>query len=83
MMGSVSRSIRRKQEKKNRKDLKKKMNEQLEIASNMPQSCAACNDVFDKTDQKMLDEWRIVMTPDIGIRLYCPNCWAHAPENVE
>ena len=83
-MGSISRSIKRKKEKQARKDLQKKMNDQLDVANNMPQSCEACSSVFDKKDKQMLDEWHIVIYPDRPRpTLYCPVCWGSAAENVE
>lgn len=83
IVGSISRSIKRKKEKKTRKDLQKRMDRQLDVVNNMPESCESCTSTFDKTDKHMLDEWHIVIYPGTpSPTLYCPDCWDSAPENV-
>ncbi len=83
-MGSIGRSIRRRQKKEKLKASRREMNKKMELASLLPEECLACEAPFDNTNKKMIDEWYMVVRrqPDI-VNLYCPTCWQTATDNIE
>ena len=82
-MGSIERSIRRKQEKAKLKASRKEMKEKMGLNSLLPEECLSCLTPFDKSDKQMIDEWYMVVRrhPD-SVNLYCPTCWQHAVDNI-
>ena len=74
-MGSFDRKIRRQQEKKAKKELKKVASLYLDL----PEACLTCNKPFDKTSKEHANTWNIVVRKKEGkTNLYCPGCWANA-----
>tara|TARA_B100000131_G_scaffold295127_1_gene311840 strand:- start:7046 stop:7300 length:255 start_codon:yes stop_codon:yes gene_type:complete len=82
-MGSIGRTIRRRQEKAKLKESRKEMNEKVKLTSLLPQECLTCQKPFDNTDKKMIDEWYMVVhkSPS-SVHLYCPECWSTAVDNL-
>ena len=85
IMGSIGRSIKRRQEKANLKAAKKEMNEKMGLFSLMTDECLVCEAPFDKTNKKMVDEWYMVVrqNPKPSMNLYCPTCWQSAADNID
>lgn len=83
---SSARSIRRKKELAERKALRKKAKQMESQVSNavasMPKTCDECDAVFDKTNNDMLDQWRIAVYDDGRVHLVCPNCVPEEVKNV-
>ena len=74
-MGSFSRKIRREQEKKAKKELKKIASSYLDL----PESCLTCSKPFDKSSKEHVSTWNIVVRKKEGkTNLYCPECWTNA-----
>ena len=71
---SLSRKMRRKQERALKKEMAKKTRAIENKVHTMPKSCDECDAPFDKTDQASLNEWRIAVYDDGPIHLVCPAC---------
>ena len=66
--------------KSGNKDLENKMN----LLASMSESCDACDSIFNKQDDKMVNEWTVVVREDEkATRLYCPDCWSKAKKLIE
>ncbi len=60
------------------------MAEKIGLFSSMPDHCLACHKSFDKTDEKQVHSWSVVVREDKKIvRLYCPECWGKAKSMIE
>ena len=70
-MGSFNRALKRKQEVKKRKVLKKGLKQVLNATSGIPTSCTLCGEDFNKESNP--DEWFVKMS-DESITLTCPDC---------
>jgi 5-formyltetrahydrofolate cyclo-ligase len=70
-MGSLNRSIRRKQEVKKRKALKKGLKQVLEATAGMPTKCTLCSEPFSKESDP--DAWYMNIKEN-KIVLTCPVC---------
>lgn len=83
-MGSIKRSIKRRQEKEKLKASKKEMKEKIGLFNLMADECLVCEKAFDKKDKKMVDEWYMVVrqVPEPQMNLYCPECWKTAADNI-
>jgi len=70
--------MNRKQKRDHKRKLKKESSEKIidleDKVSAMPSSCGECNALFDKTDNTLLDKWRIAIYDDGPIYLVCPKC---------
>tara|TARA_E500000331_G_scaffold355428_1_gene410860 strand:- start:1243 stop:1518 length:276 start_codon:yes stop_codon:yes gene_type:complete len=74
------RAAQRLARKSGNKDLENKMN----LFSSMSESCNACEKTFDKKDEKMVNEWTVIVREDEKeTRLYCPGCWSKAKKLIE
>ena len=82
-MGSIGRSIRRRQEKAKLRSARKEMQEKIGLSGLLPEECLACEAPFDKTDEKMINEWyMIVRQQPSTVNLYCPACWESVAESI-
>jgi hypothetical protein len=84
-MGSIERSIKRRQKKAKLKATKKELNEKMGLFNLMSEVCLVCETPFDKTDKKMVSEWYMVVrqSPNPSMNLYCPACWQTAADNID
>ena len=79
----MNRKQRRAAQKLARKSKNKDLEEKISLFSNMSDQCSACESQFDKTDNKMINEWTVVVREDEKeTRLYCPQCWERAKKLV-
>ena len=69
-----ARSIRRAQERAQKKQSKKIASTLEQAVSTMPTTCGECNAPFDRTNHAILDKWRIAVYDDGPIHLVCPDC---------
>lgn len=77
---SLSRKVKRAQERKLKKEMKQKAKALAVKMSGMPQNCGECDAVFDKSNKELLNEWRIAVYDDGPIYLVCPDC---VPDDVK
>jgi len=74
-MSSHLRKLKRKKEKKIKKDIQEKMF----MFNKIGDSCETCEKPFDKKDKKQVSTWNVVVKEEQDIvRLYCPECWDKA-----
>tara|TARA_Y100001963_G_scaffold117017_1_gene162749 strand:- start:1152 stop:1430 length:279 start_codon:yes stop_codon:yes gene_type:complete len=74
-MGSLGRKIRRQNERKAKKQLKKIASLYLDL----PDNCLTCSKPFDKTSKEHVSTWSVVVRKSENkTNLYCPECWANA-----
>ena len=79
-MTSLKRKMRRAQEKKAKKELKKVASSYLDL----PDQCLTCDKPFDKTSKEHVTTWNIVIRKAEGKKnLYCPECWDNAKKLLE
>jgi hypothetical protein len=69
-----ARSIRRAQERAQKKQAKKITATIDKAVSAMPAACDECNAPFDRTNHAIIDKWRIAVYDDGPIHLVCPDC---------
>ena len=74
--------------KKNKRDRKKKAEERLQktvgMFDKMPNGCLVCGKDFNKTDKKMVNEWKVIVNNEpASVKLYCPTCWDQAKQTLE
>jgi len=80
----MNRKQRRAAQRLARKSGNKDLETKIELFSSMPESCNACEKDFDKKDEKMVNEWSVVVREDEKeTRIYCPECWSKAKKLVE
>ena len=70
-MASFAKSLRRKQNVKKKKSLKKGLKSVLKATAGMPTSCTICSAQF--TNDSKPDEW-FMRIADETITLTCPDC---------
>ena len=73
-MSSLNRSIKRRNEVKKKKALKKGLKKVLNATAGIPSNCTTCNKKFDKEEDP--SKWFMTIR-DTGITLSCEKC---APE---
>jgi len=74
-MSNHLRKLKRKKEKKIKKDIQEKMF----MFNKIGDSCETCEKPFDKKDKKQVSTWNVVVKEEQDIvRLYCPECWDKA-----
>jgi|TARA_R110000824_G_scaffold234445_1_gene422980 hypothetical protein len=76
MLG-ISRAIKRRAEKRKKKEAKEKMEGISEAIQSMPKACACGADFLPESDSRQLDEWTICVYHD-RIDLRCPSCQSDA-----
>jgi len=82
-MGSLKRKLERKSKKKVQK-AEKKMAKQLMMFDMLGDSCAACEEPYDKESKEHATTWKVVVREKEEIvRLYCPECWGKANKLIE
>jgi len=82
-MGSLKRKLERKSNKKVEK-AEKKMAKQLMMFDKLGDSCAACEEPYDKESKEHVTTWKVVVREKEKIvRLYCPECWGKANKLIE
>jgi Zn finger protein HypA/HybF involved in hydrogenase expression len=47
--------------------------EKISQFNKLPESCSACQELFDKKDKDMALSWSVVVKQDV-VRLFCPEC---------
>ena len=77
-----SRKIKRNQEKRAKKKLKKDVQEKMNMFDKLQEECLSCQTPFDKTNRDMVSSWFVTVRED-KVNLYCPTCWAHAQKIVK
>tara|TARA_B100001250_G_C19139507_1_gene503162 strand:+ start:210 stop:494 length:285 start_codon:yes stop_codon:yes gene_type:complete len=76
-MASASRRLKRKKDKKVKKD----MAEKVALFHKIPDFCTMCENPFDKKDKSQVQSWRVIVREEEQrVNLYCPTCWDHANE---
>ena len=79
-MSSKLRNIKRKKDKKIKKDIEEKMF----MFNKLGDSCETCEKPFDKKDKEQVSTWNVVVKEEEGVvRLYCPECWNKAVEIIQ
>ena len=73
-MGSLSRSIRRKQRLAEKKAAKKTLKKITAAVDKMPDYCSQCGITMDKTNMDDNMDWHIEIDKDANIKLTCPKC---------
>ena len=77
-MGSLKRKMARSQAKRYKK-AEKRMQKQLMMFDMLEDSCAACEQPFDKNSKEHAATWNVIVREKEKIvRLYCPECWEKA-----
>ena len=70
-MTSASRKLRRKK----KKNLEKKMQEQINMFELLPEQCYACGKEYNKKDKQMAMKWVVkVYQDEQRVDLLCPDC---------
>ena len=77
---SLARKIKRKQDQKLKKAMKKKSKDIENQLSAMPKTCDECDAPFDRSDTASLSKWRIAVYEDGPVHLVCPDC---VPDDIE
>ena len=80
----MNRKQRRAAQKLARKSKNSDLENKIKLFSTMSDSCNACEEPFDKNNEKMINEWTVVVRQDEKeTRVYCPSCWKKAKDLVE
>jgi len=67
-----------------KKQVKKDLQQKMNMFDRLPDECSACLAPFNKKDKDMVMSWHVVVREEEGIvRLYCPDCWGKATSLVE
>jgi uncharacterized protein with PIN domain len=75
-MGSLKRSMRRKQRLKAAKTNSAELKKKLGAFREMPETCTTCDRKLDKVDHEALDNWHIEFNAQLNqATLYCDACW--------
>ena len=72
-MGSMSRSIRRKKAKAEKKAARKKLKKVIGAMDHMPDHCFKCAKNIEDSDDKKMD-WYVEISHGGDVRLTCPKC---------
>ena len=70
----MNRKQRRAMKKEFGEEAVNKMEAVEKAISNMSSSCSNCNEVFDKNDKTIIDNWHVNIT-DKGMILTCDKCF--------
>ena len=70
---SLTRKIRRNQDKRSRKLITKAMKTMAKRIDSLDDKCANCGAPFDKQDTEQLDSW-VVYRNHHGTNIICPTC---------
>ena len=74
-MSNPTRTIKRKKERKAKKELAKK----VALFGKLDEQCLVCSAPFDKTNKKQVSSWFVVVRKtENKVNLYCPDCWNKA-----
>ena len=73
-MGSLSRSIRRKQQLAEKKAAKKKLKKITTAVDKMPDYCSLCGNTMDKESMSENMDWYVEIDSASNIKLTCPKC---------
>ncbi len=75
----MNREQRRRLKKKNKGN--EKLVKKMEVFGHRPDTCSACDAVFDGKSKEHAQTWRVVVREDpIRVTLFCPNCIQKAQE---
>ena len=70
--------------KNKRKKAEAKLQKTMGMFDKMPSGCLMCGKEFDKTDRKMVNEWKVIVKNEpASVKLYCPSCWEQAQKTLE
>ena len=79
-MSGIKRKIKRKKEKK----AKKELDEKIFLFSKMGDECLVCKKPFDKKNKDQVKNWNVVVRQkEKKVNLYCPTCWQQAREIIQ
>ena len=81
-MGKSTRQVKRKLDKKKKKDAEAALSSKLNMFDKMGDSCLICFKTFDKKNKEMIQSWHVVVNNQ-QVKLYCPECWTRAEQLVE
>ena len=73
-MGSMSRAMRRKQEKGQKKTAKKKLKKLGRAIQSMPENCSKCQKHVDKANLGTQLDWHVEIDNQSNMTLTCPEC---------
>ena len=73
-MGSMSRAMRRKQEKEQKKIAKKKLKKLGRAIQSMPENCSKCQKHVDKANFGTQLDWHVEIDNQSNMTLTCPEC---------
>jgi len=83
-MGSLKRKMTRTKLKRFKKDIKKRMKQQLTMFDKLKDECAACETPFDRKSKEHAQTWKVVVREEEEVvRLYCPECWDKANKLIK
>jgi hypothetical protein len=77
-MSSLSKKIKRQQQK----DAKKDLQEKVGLFNKLQDHCLVCQKDFDKKNKEMVMTWSVVVKEET-VRLYCPECWDRANQLIK
>ena len=78
-MGSLARKMKRKKEKRAKKDLQQKVG----MFEKLGDECLICQAPFDKKSKEQVTSWFVSVRKEQGIvNLYCPPCWEKGQEMI-
>jgi hypothetical protein len=83
-LSGLERKIKRQEQKRKKKELRRDMNEKLGLYDRMEECCLVCQKLFDKKDKKMIQEWYVTVRDESSpVHLYCPACWDEGLKKIE
>ena len=83
-MSKLGRKIRRKQEKKRKREAQRDLAQKTALFGHLGDECLICNESFDKTDKEMVKSWYVIVREkEEKVNLYCPPCWNSALQNIQ
>ena len=70
--------------KTKQKEAEERLSKKISSFDKMPDKCLICSLTFDKKNEKMVKEWRVVVkNSPVAVKLYCPKCWEDANSLLE
>lgn len=83
-MSSPNRKLKRAQQKKQTKQAKKRMQQQLNMFDKLPDQCLTCEKPFDKMNREHVGSFRVVVREsEDKVNLYCDTCWDKAVSLIQ
>ena len=70
--------------KNKRKKAEAELQKTVSMFDKMPNGCLMCGKTFNKTDKKMVNEWKVIVKNEpASVKLYCPSCWEQTQKTLE